>query len=670
MKQPDPTPLNEKNHSKLLNRIFILVIILLGAVNYSNTIGNFYSLDDYHISSGNDLIKQGFKAIPEIMTSLYASRELEDMHYGYRPVVRISFAIEYGIFGENNPKMPYISHTINLLLYILLALLIFQVLKRLFRNQSLYLPFLITLLFVAHPIHTEVVASLKNRDEILSLGFFLLSLQAFLKYADYGKKWPVFWGIIFYILAFLSKASIVSTILVFPLVFHFFTDMKPKKILIITGVMLLVAIVSIFGPYLYLPETSRIIRFHENPIGYQDDFLVRISTGLYGLLYYLRLLFYPHPLVYYYGYDMIPLTGPANPWVILSFLIYLGMFVYAVIFFRKKAILSFAFLFFLITMAPYSNIVAFPPGIIAERFLFFPSLPFILAIVYILFLVFRLAGKTSNAFSINTAIVTVIVLLLLIPSTLKTRDRNKDWNTQYTLFNADIKHLHNSVKANDLLADEIMRQVNRELSKPVDVTKFIKPSAERAAGFWKRALEIYPEHYSSWSNLGIAYNKIFKDYDQAMKYFKKAIEIKPDYGVALFNLGMVYENKGMRDSAMIMYEKCIELEPGIINPRSRLANLHFLKGDFRKALILNEEIIKLDPKETLPYLNFGNYYLSIGDTIKGIGFYEKAVEMGAPAQVSMFLNRYYRQKGDEEKAGFYFEKLRKASGDNPIPERK
>lgn len=651
----------DKHREKVLNRIFLAFIVAVTIIAYSNTIGNYYSLDDYHISTSNTLISKGFEGIPKILTSLYATGEQDDLSYGYRPLVRISFALEYGIFGKDNPRMPYISHSINLLLYLLLVILLYSILKRLFRNQSLYFPFFITLLFIAHPVHTEVVASLKNRDEILSLGFFLLSLRSFLKYADHNTKWSIFWGVFFYILAFLSKVSIVSTVLLFPLVFYFFTDMKPRKIWIFSIVLFFVALFSIFLPYLYLPETSRDMRFFENPIPFEDSFINRIATGMYGLYYYLRLLIYPHPLVYYYGYNMIPITGPGNPLVILSFLAYLGMLVFAILTFRKKNILSFAILFYLITIFPFSNFLAYTPGIIGERFLFLPSLGFIIALVYLLFMLFRKTGKKFTGFDIRTAIISLIVLALLIPYLVKTRDRNKDWNTKFTLYSNDIKYLDNSVKANDLMAHELMKQVNRELSKPVDVTKFIKPTAERAMNYWKRAVEIYPGHYSSWTNLGIAYNKIYKEYDKSIAAFNKALDIKPDHGVALFNLGLAYENKGLRDSAMVMYEKCIESEPDIINPRSRLANLHFLQGDFNKALALNEEILRIDPNEPLPFLNFGNYYLRVGDTIKGIEFYERAVAMGAPPQVSLFLSRFFQQEGNEDKATYYHDRFMNAS---------
>ncbi|MCK5029515.1 MAG: hypothetical protein KAR57_07770, partial [Bacteroidales bacterium] len=78
----------------------------------------------------------------------------------------------------------FVSHFLNVLLYALTALVLFILLERLFSNHKSdkwywSLPFVASLLFLAHPIHTEVVANIKGRDEILSLlGVLLATLFA------------------------------------------------------------------------------------------------------------------------------------------------------------------------------------------------------------------------------------------------------------------------------------------------------------------------------------------------------------------------------------------------------------------------------------------------------------------------------------------------------------
>lgn len=136
---------------------YSLFFLAIAFVFYGNTIPNEYSLDDPLVIQDNPKVHQGIKGIPLILRSPYF--EEEGNTYGYRPLPQITFALEYEIWGEN----PHISHLVNLLLYALILILLFIILKRILQKYNLLFPFLITLLFAGLPIHTEVIASLKNR---------------------------------------------------------------------------------------------------------------------------------------------------------------------------------------------------------------------------------------------------------------------------------------------------------------------------------------------------------------------------------------------------------------------------------------------------------------------------------------------------------------------------
>ena len=123
--------------------------------------------------------------------------------------------------------------------------------------------------------------------------------------------------------------------------------------------------------------------------------------------------------------------------------------------------------------------------------------------------------------------------------------------------------------------------------------------------------------------------------------------------MTLFNLGMAYEGKEDYTRAVEFYQKSLSMDPKAINTRSRLANVYYGIGEFKKAVDLNYEIMQIDPQEALPYVNLGNYYIFQRDTLGGIRFYEKAVELGAPPDASVFLSRYYQRKGDVAKSNYY-----------------
>ncbi len=673
-----------KRISKIRNCWFYVIIIALTFGLYGNSVLNYYSLDDYHVTAGNSQTVQGIKAIPDILTTLYA--EESGLSYGYRPLVRISFAIDHELFGSMQ-QLPYISHFINVLLYLISIILLFNILKRLFRNYHAWFSFLVTVLFLIHPLHTEVVASLKNRDEILAFLFALLALQQFMRWADKEKVKYLIFGSLFYMLALLSKTTALSFLLIFPLSMYFFSDIKSKRLLIFAGVAVFATILAAAGPFIFLPEFSREIRFMENPI-VEEGFFTRVATGFYVLLLYIKKLIFPLPMAYYYGYDMIPVKTYGSFWVILSVLIYLGMFIYAIKKFTQKHILSYAILFFLITIAMFANIVMPVPGIIGDRFMYYPSLAYAIILVFFLYKIFNTdVRKTEVSNSKIISIVAVCALITIVYGAM-TVDRNKDWRTKYDLYEHDLTYLDNSVKAHDLFATEIIEQVSKDVfNQPVNVAKFHLPQIKKAINSYRRTLEIYPQQYSSYYNLGFIYGELlYHDtaVSKAVYYYQKAIDSIQEYDKrqkanSYYYLGRLYRRINKLDSAAYYFNKGYEFSPSDPRFLSAQVKLYFEKGMDEKALQLNEKLLKQYPGSDEPYVNYGIYdfekrlnnaytyvfgCLNITDltveklnTRKGFPYYFELASGKAPIKnmtMNQILFRHYRDQRNWKFASFFF----------------
>jgi tetratricopeptide (TPR) repeat protein len=626
--------------------IIILAIVTVG-LNI-NTVKNYYNLDDFHIAKNNPDFEKGIKSIPKIFITQYSSAD--DKSYGYRPLIRSSFAIEYQFFGKN----PYISHFFNVLFYLIIILLLYKILRRLLRNYHYLFPFIITLLFAAHPIHTEVVASLKNRDELFMLLFGLLALDQSVKYADYRKNKHIYWALAMFFLSALSKPTAAAFFFIIPLSLYFFTDIELKSILKVSALVAVIALAAAFGPFLYLPPHDRTLAMLENPLAVGGGFLDHIAYAGFSLYYYLKLLLIPHPLRYYYGYNLFPDISFSNIWVILGLAAHLALFIYAIYQLKRKHILSFIILAYLTSIVLFTNLFKPAPGIIAERFLLVPSLAFTFALSYFIFRLFFHNPQMKKLPGVKAFGIISLVILILIPYSAKTFIRNQQWRTEYTLYKADMPYLYDSFKGNDLYANEIMKSVNRELAKPVNVLKFVEPQIKLAISHWERAIEILPEASSPYRNLGIIYSRIYKNYDTAIYFFNKTLELEPDDPMTHFNLGLTYEGKGDYARALDFLQKSLEIDSTSVNTRSRMANIYYGLGEFREAVRINQEIIRIFPNEALPYVNLGNYYIFQKDTISGIKFYEKAVELNAPPDAAQFLSKYYRMKGNDEKAEYYY----------------
>ncbi len=199
--------------SKLRSSILIGIVCI---ATFGNTLLNDYNLDDNLVTQNHRLTSKGIKAIPEIYRSPYYQDDM-GYSYGYRPTTLATFAIEHELFGES----PLVSHSVNLLLYLITCILVFLLIRSIFPDQ-IGVALGTALLFTVHPIHTEVVASIKNRDEILALLFMLGAMKLFAMTRDKDKWihgiWLAFLGICFVGLSLSSKLSAAVLILLIPFV--------------------------------------------------------------------------------------------------------------------------------------------------------------------------------------------------------------------------------------------------------------------------------------------------------------------------------------------------------------------------------------------------------------------------------------------------------------------
>lgn len=166
----------QENNRRVSGFLFVLCFIVHAPVLF-----NGYNLDDELVTRNHRLTSKGIAAIPDIYSSPYYEDD-QGYSYGYRPTTLASFAIEHQFFGDS----PFAGHFINLLLYGITTCLLYIVLIWFFPNQRT--PALIcSILFAIHPIHVEVVASLKNRDELLALLFPLIGTVSFTRLATKNK---------------------------------------------------------------------------------------------------------------------------------------------------------------------------------------------------------------------------------------------------------------------------------------------------------------------------------------------------------------------------------------------------------------------------------------------------------------------------------------------------
>lgn len=627
-------------------RFWYGVIVALCFILYGNTLFNEYGLDDNLVTDHNTLVAKGFGGLYDIFTTNYVVDE--KFKLDYRPLTKASFAIEYSVFNWN----PHISHFINIILYALSCVLLFRIMLTVFGNENFRWIFIGTLLYVAHPVHTEVVASLKNREEIFVLLFTLLATLQFFNFTDKKEYKYLTSGLLLFLLALLSKISALPFVASIPLLVFYYQIRKTAQahwrniatvgvaLLVLSGVYYAIVISS-------LPGFARPYEFVETPIPYLSSFSQKLGVAFLSLGWYIKLLFVPYPLSYYYGINYAPIVSVSDLLPILSLVLHTAIFTTALFFWKRHRTVSVLLLFYLIQIAMYSNMVLPLAGVVAERALFFSSASFAFLISYVtLTLVpYRKSGSVGWLSKAKVSVpAAVLFLFLLIGYSTLTIARNFDWKDTITLYRADIEHLQNSAKANFMIAKEIRRiyRTDKELTKE----RLEKESAE-AAKYYRQAIAAYPQYAQAMEALGTIYLTVRNNMSEAIPLFEQAYSYDSTLWRSAFNLGRYYQMQKNSEKALIWYNLALKTKPSYLRALIEAAKLNYTTGNKTQALALNDTILKYYPTSFVPYYNFGIYYMLEGDTTKAVKFFEEDIARGEPEKFPYsFLMRHYLQLRD------------------------
>jgi len=623
---------------KKLIRLLSFVLIIFSFFLYINTLNHGYVLDDHSVIRENSLTKGGISSIGKIFQSGYRDGFGANGNDLYRPLSKVMFAIEWEI-APNNAK---IGHLVNILLYSLTCFLLFIVLVR-YIKINVYVLFVASLLFAAHPIHTEVVANIKSRDEILAMLFLLLSLLLISNYIANNKIISFIGSLVCFFLALLSKESAIVYVGIVFLVLHFFTETNFKKNAILTSAFAVAGITYIFIHIqiignLGIPNVPLVDNSLMGTAFAPSTFLEKKLTAVYILGKYLLLLFFPHPLSCDYSYNTIPLVkSVANPGFLLSLIVHAALLFYAFRNFKQKNIVAFSILFYFVSISITSNVFMIIGTNMAERLLYFPSVGFCLALAYVGSKVFKInfnasISKISALINTNKTMSLLVIAVTFIFS-VKTFSRNKDWKSDGTLFNTDVEKVPNSAHMLFYTANHLMNKDSLLLpNKEARIAK--------AEAYIKKALKMY-ELFPDAHNVAarILYER--KQFKEALIHYSRALQLNPSEVMNHNNIGSCYFNLGQYDKALIEYEKALKINPQNIDAQCNLGGVYGAMGEhykgkndlinakkmFELAIINFEKTIQMDPTNVNAHKFLGLTYNTLGDTAKGKFYLDKAAQL-------------------------------------------
>ena len=616
-------------------------IFIVGCLLYANTLFHDFTQDDAIVITDNMFVTKGLGGASGILSydtfyGFFKEAGKANLVAGgrYRPFTLLMFAAEYQFFGRN----PFVGHLINVLLFALIGVVLYRLLLLLLdeKNQknAAIAAFLTALLFVAHPIHTEAVANIKGRDEIVallgSLGALWLSIRSVGK-SNILSQIAIF---IIFLIALLSKENAITFLAVVPLAHWLFRDLSVGQLFkkMLPFVAATVVFLLLRGAVIGWQMGDSPLELMNNPflkweLGRYVPFSAseKLATIIFTLGKYLQLLVFPHPLTHDYYPRHVEIMTFGNWQVWLSLMAYIGLFIFIAKKIKSQKVIVFGILFFLLTLSIVSNLV-FPIGTnMSERFMFMPSVGFCLALA-------ALVAQRISSYNIRLMGVFCTVIIVLLG--IKTVTRNFVWKNNFTLFTTDVQTSANSAKLCNAAAGELDRVAAYEEKNEVKKNQML----QQALVYLNRAVEIHPTYKNAYLLMGNT-NFHLKNYEKSIAAYQNALKIDPTYRDAKNNLGIAYrdlgreygEQRGDLDASLRCLNEAIALRPDDVEILRLLGVANGIKGNHPKAIDFFTQVVAQQPDNAQAIFDLGTAYHQSGDHAKGDELYAKAKNKGLVA---------------------------------------
>lgn len=501
-----------------------LLIVVAGFAAYGNSLHGDYLLDD-----GNNILEN-----PRIR-ELWPPWKPLDVFSGPvtgvsgRPIYNFSFAVNYAIHGFD----PVGYHVVNILIHLACALLLFGILRRTFASERLCrffgesagpLALAVALVWLLHPLQTTSVTYLSQRAESL-FGFFLL-LALYCAIRGFASSRPWWWraaaaGATLLAMG-VKEAAVVIPLLVLlydrTFVAQSFRAALRRRwpfYLVLGGTWIALAAVVVTGGR--LASTASLVR----PVTSIDYAMTQPGA----ILHYLRLVFWPDPLIFHYWWPIATSVIPAI--VMVVFLIA------TVVALRRLPAVGFAGACFFLLLAPSSSIVPIPREIAAEHRMYLP-LAVVLALVLAGLFLFLRRTSAAPRESLFPAIVAMLCLLLGI----LTATRNNDYRSAERMWRDTVaKHPENPLAFNGL-----------------GVTLAGQERVADALPCFEAATFLLPDDPTPRTNYGTALAVLGRR-EEAARQWEEVLRRRPDHVDALRQLILVYGELGRYDDAAKLEEQ-------------------------------------------------------------------------------------------------------------------
>ena len=342
----------------------LIVLATIGA--YYNSFGGVFVFDDATSIAENPTI-QHLWPIWEVLSPPGKGVTVQG-----RPVINFSLAVNYALGGLS----VWGYHALNLAVHILAGLALFGLVRRTlllpglkgrFQSSATALALAVALIWTLHPLQTESVTYIIQRAESIMGLFYLLTFYCAVRgFTSARRRWWYAAAVAACALGMGSKEVMVSA---------------PLMVLVYDRLFVADSFRSLFrrrwGFYVALAATWGILALLVISAGNRSNtagFGLRMSCWDYAqtqfgyIIRYLRLCFWPRPLVFDYGNDIV-----GDPSGIIPYAVAVGVLVAGTavgLYFRSW--LGFLGAWFFAILAPSSSVIPIATEVAAEHRMYLP----------------------------------------------------------------------------------------------------------------------------------------------------------------------------------------------------------------------------------------------------------------------------------------------------------
>ena len=559
-----------------------------------------------------------------------------------RPFAYISFALNY-YFGRYD---PFGYHIVNIFIHFLTGCFLFVFIRTTFKTPALQnqyrhpdlIAFLTAVIWLANPVQSQAVTYIVQRMTSLASLFFILSFWFYVKgrLVDRSRnQWLWYIGSLLAWLVSLGCKQITVTLpfLVLLYEWYFFQDLSrewlKRSLKWVLGITVCIVIIGLI--YTDFHPFEKFSRFHDF---LNNEFTItqRALTQLRVVIYYISLLFFPHPSRLSLEYDFPLSYSLVNPiTTLLSAVIILSLVILAIYLAKKERLISFCMLWFFTNLVLESSVI--PLALIFEHRLYLPSMLVFLPVVILFWRFIKPAWLPVS-----------IVCVFFALSAYGTVVRNNVWRDDISLWTDSVKKAPNRARPYSNLGfalsqkerfDEALPNFLKALELDPDLAQahynlgYVldqQGQTEAAVQHYRKAIQLIPEFARSYNNLGLALMKLDK-INEAVENYHKAIQLNPNFAYAYNNLGLALMiNEEIEDAAK-NYRKALELDPELEYAHLNLATVLTKQGRTDEAISHLKKALQINSDYAEAHSDLGSHLLSQGKTEEALEHINTALKI-------------------------------------------